>query len=298
MVRNVSRECTEVTQMTLDEDFEKPSLWEQIYGNRIFCSPECSQRCTGDAEDNEVHDDWYPVRMNYDDEQPIASIPPISPDPSRKSMDVTGKLPTFSLPWAGLDGSRPNLGELSRQRNSDEAIEATQSLLPLQLPLSSRSTGSDFKALPKPRFLSGIPTKAAEYRPEASDPIDVELCRALQVLDPESSAILALYRVKSGRYEIDGRQVQLHWESNGSGRLLVCEDEVGGPSIADMPLQTYINLVANVAVDLQRPAAAGTSMTFYEPAAVILSKSTDGDRYRAMRIACTQARLRGEGAPT
>merc|ERR1719401_1233329 len=105
--------------------------------------------------------------------------------------------------------------------------------------------------------------------------------------------VLGLLRVRPGSYEIDGRQVMIYWESSGdSGRLLVREDEVGGPSMGDMPLNAYIKLVAAVALDLQKPVTPG--MTFVTPAATSLKESDDEDRYRAMRVACTQAKLREE----
>lgn len=290
MVRNVSRECTELTE---NSDFDKrSSFWDRIYPNRFFCSTECSQRCNGDGEENEVHDDWYPARMSYDDELPIASIPHRCPETIKKPMELPRS--PFSIPWADLDGARSDLDCCSRPRGYSAFCEDGEPKCLMNM--ATGSVGTDFKALPMPRFLSGLPTKAYLYKPELCDPIDIELHRALQALENEEASVLALYRVKAGRYEIDGRQVQIYWgEGDQVGRLLVCEDEVCGPSIADMPLATYIPLVANVAMDLQRPAVAGTNMTFYEPAASMLTKSTDGDRYRAMRIACTQAKLRGEG---
>lgn len=307
-------------------DTSKFSFWEQISDSRLFCASECKERCRAELEDNEAYDDFHPVRINFEDEA-IASLPHACH--SQHELKET-LLPRnqFSLPWADLNGTqKDSLLTPERCPRSLQGNDSVEHVSPLHgsqrrgrndstspprrvpnaepkpvaslLPFSKDSKGSSFSSLPKPRFLSGIPTKAYLYRPNPRDPIDVELHRILQGLDAEASQVLALRCVSPGRYEIDGRQVHIYWdEFSGSSRLLVHEDEVGGPSIADMPLPAYMRLVVNVALDLQRPVNAG-SLTFLHVAGSKTSdlKHADGeDRYRAMRIACTQAKLREEEA--
>merc|ERR1711970_1209382 len=69
--------------------------------------------------------------------------------------------------------------------------------------------------------------------------------------------------------------------------------------IADMPLQDYIRLVADVAVDLQTGPPANLSMrnrfdSFLDVgAAKTNDRSLEGDdRYRAMQSACMQSWIR------
>jgi len=273
--------------------------------------------------------------MSYDDELPVASFPhayqgrggpEMQPVDISASRDVQSKLdrdwqpyllPQNLLPWADLNGNQKESllspakqngagsaeplspisreAQLFRQRSRDNS-SPSRSLLPF----SNGSTGSTFNSLPKPKFLSGIPTKAYAYTPDTTDPIDVELHRSLRDLNQEASVLLALRFVTSGRYEIDGRDVQLYWDGEGaSRRLMVHEDEVGGPSIADMPLPAYIDVVANIATDLQRPAVSAPVLTFAQTGAYKTSDAgrlAGEDRFRAMNIACTQAKLREEEA--
>jgi len=288
------------------EDGENQTFWENILcmESRLqMCSPECAERCNGDNEENEANDDWYPIRMHYDDEipvactplgPPIASFPHACPEPQKKPMDLR----QFSLPWADLDGKRKDCiladkacartnGAMYGQQRNGQSSDPAKSLLGF----SGSTSGTALSGLPRPRFVTGIPTKAYQYKPDPSDPIDVALKEALKALNEEAAMVLALLRVKPGRYEIDGRQVVIYEDTQlMRRRLLVHEDEVGAPSMADMPLDAYIRLVSNVALDLQKPVAAG--LTFFEPASKFVTESDGPDRYRAMRIACTQAKIR------
>jgi hypothetical protein len=298
------------------KDTSSLSFWDQISDSRLFCQQECAERCHADNEDNETYDDLYPVRMNYDDEVPIVSLPHQYSDQTDFLLGRRRKERNL-LPWADLHGNQKDslltqreltdgfgnvleegAGPITREarlRKIRGGSSPTRSLLPF----SNGVLGSTFNDLPQPRFLSGIPTKAYAYQPDGEDPIDVNLHKALKELSQEAALTLALRRVHPGRYEIDGRNVNVYWEeSSGSHRLLVHEDEVDGPSIADMPLRQYISLVANVAMDLRAPGCAG-ALTFAQSGAPKTSDSArlgGEDRYRAMRIACTQAKLREQEA--
>jgi hypothetical protein len=286
------------------EDGDSESFWGNILESRLqMCSPQCSEGCNGDTEENEANDDWYPIRMYYDDEVPVqcspqgpplASLPKETPPPHAKQMDLQQ---LHSLPWADLDGKQKDCiiagkptarqGDVQSRKNMLQNANSAQSLLNF----SSRTTGSAFRELPKPRFVAGIPSKAYQYKPDPNDPIDTALKAALRALSGEAAMVLALLRVSPGRYEIDGRQVEIYRDTVIDGRrFLVHEHEVGGPSMADMPLDAYVSLVANVALDLQKPNVAG--LTFFEPSPATLKTSDGEDRYRAMRIACTQAKIR------
>jgi len=326
------------------------SFWKQVQDGRLLCQQECTERCHGDNEENGSYDEYIPVRMNFNDELPIASLPHATycqgkSSPERLNLRGLGKSSPgyirednvvessltlgrpvetknqFSLPWAGLNGNQKDnvvessltLGrpvETKKQfslpwadlnGNQKESVvseplspsgRTKRSLLPCSTGFAVQSRNLlDSASLPRPKFMSGIPTKAYLYKPTSTDPIDVEMHHALLALHPEFASVLALLRVESGKYEIDGRNVVIYWDS--AGGLLVHEEEVGGHSIADMPLQAYISLVANVALHIQRPAASGV-LTFVEFEGPKTSDpSVDGkDRYSAMRIACTQAKLR------
>jgi len=294
------------------------SFWKQVQDGRLLCQQECTERCHGDNEENGSYDEYIPVRMNFNDELPIASLPHATycqgkSSPERLNLRGLGKSSPgyirednvvessltlgrpvetknqFSLPWADLNG---NQKESVVSEPLSPSGRTKRSLLPCSTGFAVQSRNLlDSASLPRPKFMSGIPTKAYLYKPTSTDPIDVEMHHALLALHPEFASVLALLRVESGKYEIDGRNVVIYWDS--AGGLLVHEEEVGGHSIADMPLQAYISLVANVALHIQRPAASGV-LTFVEFEGPKTSDpSVDGkDRYSAMRIACTQAKLR------
>lgn len=267
--------------------------WDRLFcvQDRPFCAQECAERCHGEGEENESYDDFVPV--NYLDEMPIAKMPHVVTTHYREESPSTRGQPPSWLPWADLNGTQQrsvlSSHEAKHRRPSRSRDDPTDRML---LPCS---TYSQLPALPAPRFITGIPIKACKYEADPTDPIDVEISRNLRMLDAESGQVLGLRRVRPGCYEIDGRQVVVYYGGLGTRHLLVHEDEVGGSSIADMPLPAYIELVANVAVSLQGRGAlaVASALTFVEAGRGSSVRDSDGeDRYRAMRIACTQAKLR------
>jgi len=287
------------------------SFWEQITESQAFCHPACSDRCRGDDED-ELDDD-YGVRLKSPmlTRNLLASF--ITPrthelllrktilSENEECFDdevpcLTHPHAKFSLPWADLDGKKKNSLVTSGllQMNGSTLHSSTKSSSTAQsiLPFSTGSTGTSFNNLYRPIFVTGIPTKAYQYKADSTDPIDVEVHHALHALNPEALQLVALRRVEAGRYEIEGRTVSAYRGS--SGGLLVHENEVLGADIGDLLLQAYINLVANVAQDIQRLASAET---FYSAgAARVNDLSADRDeRYEAMQVACMQAKIRERG---
>jgi len=278
----------------------------------MFCQPqECANRCGMDDEENEDCEDFLPDK-NVSDDMPIGR-PVLNCEFSQAlGLAPAGRgweghhVKLSTLPWADLHGiqqesleTASNIDQLlsfsspaTRRQAMDKSASPVRSLLPLA------STNFSLNNMPRVRFLTGIPTKANLYKPEPSDPIDVEVHHALQQLDAEASCVLALRRVEPGRYEIDGRIVLVYWHPSGAH---VRENEVDGPSMVDMPLQPYINLVANVALDLQHSAADNSwfqnvDLFFDVGASKTTDRSLEGeDRYRAMQIACMQAKMRELG---
>jgi hypothetical protein len=276
------------------------SFWEHISESRLFCQPECAEPCHGCNEENELYDDFRVGRTSQDDELPIVRSPQVYVGLS--NPELKQELSATLLPWADLNGNRKEslLTASPRGEKADSITheahvfdkgQPTRSLLPCR-------TGDSAVILPKPRFLSGIATKAYFYAPDATDPIDVELHRALSELDQEASMMLQVRCDGQGRYELDGRDVVLYWDDmGGSKRLLVHEIQVCGPSIADIPLQSYLRLVANIALDLQRPVANGVLSFMHGGVKTSDSGRLDcEDRFNCMRIACTQAKLREQEA--
>lgn len=274
----------------------------------MFCQPqECANRCSLDNEENEDCEDFLPDK-SFNDDMPIGR-----PALDLEFSQALGLTPACrgrqghdvklsSLPWADLNGTQQESlltcskidisSPATRRQARDHSASPVRSLLPFA------STNFSLNNMPRVRFLTGIPTKANLYKPEPTDPIDVEVHHTLRKLDAEASIVLALRRVEPGRYEIDGRIVLVYWHPEGA---LVHENEVDGPSMADMPLQAYINLVANVALALQRSAADNSwfqnvDMFFDAGAPRTTDRSLEGeDRYRAMQIACMQAQMRELG---
>mmetsp|Transcript_54365 Transcript_54365/g.94539 ORF Transcript_54365/g.94539 Transcript_54365/m.94539 type:complete len:301 (-) Transcript_54365:45-947(-) len=275
----------------------------------------CQEHCLGGDEDQDAPDEFLPMRMNYDDELPVANLPAYSAGgksgPISLNFGNKSAIPkTFSLPWADLDGNqRPNTllsprKEVAsrepsqpsgdwRRRRGDEVFHATEkegSLLPFASNFANPNAPK-FANLPMPKFVTGIPVKAYQYEHDPYDPIDVALYSQLQKLDEEASMTLGLRRVEPGRYEIDGRSCRVYMGRSRDSQFMVHEDEVGGPSMADMALSAYVRLVANVAVSLQRPGFMPT-LTFLDKGTQLHDNVEGEDRYAAMRMACTQAHLR------
>lgn len=279
------------------------SFWEQITESNAFCQTGCVERCRGEADEDELDEEFARIVYQAQDER-IATGSSldlevhVGNNPCPPPLVVTTPIAPrekFSLPWADLNGNQKDslVTSPQRQRSGGPGQSCSKHASPTRslLPFSEGSTGLSFNDLYRPIFVTGIPTKAYQYKPNLTDPIDVEVHRALRALSSEASQLVALRRVEAGRYEIEGRTVAVYWASSG---LLVHENEVL-PSIGDMPLQGYINLVTNVAMDLQRLAK---NETFFSAGAAKLNDpSVDGDdRYRAMQVACMQAKIREEGA--
>jgi len=289
--------------MTIEKHSEEPhDVWERFArltglfqsGDSYLCvqhcsvQPQCVENCRAADDDSEWEEDGGSLIMSAD------AVKPLNPKDSTPKNSPVKAIPTgdeahisaFQLRWANLSGLEPNPGLGAQEEKMHHSV----------LPLTSmpQDAGKQRAGFPTPRFFSGIPIKAYMYKANASDAIDVELQGHLQALSDVAQHVLALRRVQAGKYEIYGRQVQVYRGGKDGVHAFVREDEVNACGIEDMPLKAYINLVATVAVSLQRP---GVAPTFVDTGSVALNKIRDDtdDRYRAMRIACTQAELRNSG---
>lgn len=182
----------------------------------------------------------------------------------------------FKIPWADMGGDTA-VGSIESTKNHS------------LLPLSSAQNREMMRPLSPPPFRTGIPVKAYLYQPDVSDAIDIELHKHLRSLSEECLNVLALLRIEPGKYEVDGRRAQIYRTGKEGCEFRVHEDEVGPSFISDMSLRAYLNLVANVAMSLRR---RGVCPTFDDRGSPTLQNARDDDRYRAMRMACTQAELR------
>lgn len=134
---------------------------------------------------------------------------------------------------------------------------------------------------------------ACDYKiQDPSDPIDQQMARELQSLEPEATSAFTLRRLAPSRYEIDSRVVSLHWGDNSDlfvhedALKLTAEEEGGG----DTPLALYLSDMASIAMRVRRPLKQRT-LTFVGQDNVV-----GEDRFASMQIACKQARLREEAA--
>jgi hypothetical protein len=251
------------------------AFWKQVADSRFFCHSVCGP-CRGDEDEENLDDldeDFY-REVGYQMPVPVAQVV--------SKWNET----EFSLPWSDLTG------------NQKESLMTTPPISPRRhqtppplslLPISKGSTAHSFNSLCRPIFVTGVPTKANVYTPSPRDNIDAEVHSALMKLHSEAAALLALRRVEPGQYEIEGRRVVVY---KGAQGFFVHEDEVGG--IADMSLQAYIALAANVALDLQKFAAFPdeTLDKLFPGGPTLANIPNDEDRYGAMQIACMLAKLR------
>lgn len=289
------------------------SVWEQLTNPEAFCNPGCSSRCRADCseggEDDELDEDAEFTRILYDPHRLPAdclssqdeSVPAdtalsssvVEVDGLKKQISG-GRNPgmKFSLPWADLNGNKKDSLVTSSKAGLAQSQSRSHSPTTSLLPFSRGSTGRSFNSLYRPEFVTGIPTKAYAYKPNMADGIDVEVQKALRILSPEASQLFALRCIEPGKYEVEGRTVDVYWGING---LLVHENVGDGLSIGDMPLQDYINLAAAVAMDLQRLAKNDTFLT--NGVGLTHDPMLSGDqRYEAMQIACMQAKMRKDEA--
>lgn len=265
-------------------------FWEDFIADNFFCNTACADHCHGHGDDD--YDDEFRVAVNAPNHDRMVGTS-LKQLPAIEHPRVCQNQPQFSLPWADLNGNQKESllttspAEKPRSRNATSPIQDPIRSL---LPFTNNSAGSSLSNLYRPLFMSGVPTKASRYQPVPTDPIDVQLHRALLGLSPEAFELFALRRVESGKYEIEGRSVMVYQSARG---ILVHENEVSGASIADMDLHAYVNLVANVALDLQRLATETTEDAFFDAGAPTINSCSDNDeRFRAMQIACMQAKLR------
>lgn len=274
-----------ISSVTSNNPEDESWLWGQLgrlrklvnaqqCGSECSVQPGCVEHCRplGDDEDEERMED----ACTYVSAESVLSArrQPI------ESPCCSGPSGKFTLLWADLQGMPKTPVSLS-DGNMHHSV----------LPLTGNQVTGGFPAL---RFLSTLPMKAYLYKADRSDTIDIELQNALRSLPAEDLNVLALQRMEPGKYEIDGRQVHIYRGGDDDVQCLVHEDDVNS-GITDMPLQAYIKLVANVAVSLQR---RGVSPSFKDTGEATATKKLmtgggeDDSRYRAMRLACTQAELR------
>merc|ERR1712224_787295 len=103
--------------------------------------------------------------------------------------------------------------------------------------------------------------------------------------------LLAVRRLGVGRYEIDGRRVQLRWEDPDRSEVLAIEEDVPDLEDRETTLSLYLSQAARVAefrkchrVDLQsRPSFGNVVGT---PS---VSNCNEDDRVHSMNLACQQA---------
>jgi len=247
--------------------------------------PECIEHCraiisTGDegmAESEDPPTYRSVVASVLSEAESVTLLLPASKHPKQ-----SGQSSQFALHWADLQGMPEQPISISGM------VLMHHSLLPVR---NGQVTGG---SLPAPLFLCGISMKACLYKADKSDSIDIELHKTLQSLPVEGLNVLALRRVEPGEYDIDGRHVHIYRGGEDGMVCLVHEDDVNA-GIEDMPLRTYIHLVANVAVSLHR---RGVSPSFKDEGASTKTNANNDDndnRYNAMRLACTQAELRQLG---
>lgn len=257
---------------------EQAGLWKPFARLRLLLDPGlCTPELLGQAECVE-HCRVRPAEDSDECEDPdtarsadMVQIPAFGPS------SYSGRSNQFTLHWADLQGMQ------------DKPVSLSGKMHHSVLPLTSNGQNIIGGVLPAPRFKRSIPLKAYLYKPDTSDAIDVELHKHLQSLSQDELNVLGLRRLETGKYEIDGRHVHVYRGGVDGMQYLVHEDDVGA-GIADMPLRAYINLVANVTLSLHR---RGVSPSFNDAEASTATKADENDnRYRAMRLACTQAELR------
>lgn len=154
---------------------------------------------------------------------------------------------------------------------------------------------------------------------EPSDPMDQVMLVNLAIVGRQIPHRLAVRRVGSGRYEVEGRRVALRWgigPTFARDRPLVREENIGGGgdwrTLPDeVELVDYLRQAANVAAALngRAPGAPGVAklpkdlrvsfVNMDAPGAKITLKDIrmglieDGnERSQSMRLACEQAQLR------
>jgi len=283
-------------QVTAEETvYEPQNVWEQLARvlnilHSHHCSsepmPHCHiEHCGAVDEGDEIWDHTIDGRAEV---LPGSHVVPM---PSKQSMNE------FNVQWANLQGIREDSVFKTEDDSEEEKYHKMNSLVPLT------TDGQDAVQSPlnySPPFRSGIPMKATLYHADRSDDIDVEVEKHLRSLSIDAQNVLDIRRIQPGRYEIDGRQVQVYRGGKDGMQYLVDEKEVkasglvGLSVIADMGLRAYVNLVANVAISLRKHGVAPKNLTFLDTGSPTPKGRNDDavDRYRAMCIACSQAALR------
>lgn len=270
------------------------SAWD-----RWFCGPQCVEvsRCCGEVTEpswrNDLTDDELVSVAAHGDEleQLDSGCPPVMSPPAAAYATLKTE---STIPWADLSGPRkpsapsnvgregPAAPQLLRMRVTDAGKKA-----------NPRSVSPSINPCSKFGFIT-VTVPAGSYLADPSDVMDVEFARHLLALEREAAAALELRRLAHGRYEVQGRRVNVRWgPDNGGCELLACEGELpGGAPNSDgegeLPLGEYLRQMGELAVNIRRPAEKRL-LTFVDDGSA-------GDRYESMRIACEQARLREQAA--
>lgn len=141
---------------------------------------------------------------------------------------------------------------------------------------------------------------------DMSDPLDQALLEALRRLDTLTTARLEVQRLGAGRYEIEGRRVQVRTSGASPRRkdkeLRVYEEEENGVLREGVDLSYYLSQAANVAAGL-RVSAVGRipqelRLTFgnNDSNGQGVENASPGHRQRCMRQAVAEAAQRSKAA--
>uniref|UniRef100_A0A7S0FWB5 Uncharacterized protein n=1 Tax=Pyrodinium bahamense TaxID=73915 RepID=A0A7S0FWB5_9DINO len=272
-----------------------PSVWE-----RLFCTSQCPH-CTIaelDAQQEQMSESAYD-----DDSIPgmdVENLPPMNyfaseASPSKQSANC-------SLPWASLSGLSPPPAKSPRQQESPLQWQSPESALLFRgistVPLRRKRPSASVNPLSKFGFITAS-FPADKYLADPRDPYDVEMARALLLLDKASASALTLRRLAPRRYEIDGTFVNVRWAASGPPDLVVREDTAadlgawhpssGGNDAAapdDVPLLEYLLQTASIA----------ERMCEHESRTLTFPDACTDDRFQSMEIACMQAQLREQAA--
>jgi len=270
------------------------SVWE-----RWFCGPQCVDvsRCCGEGEPNFRNDgtDDEMVSVAHCDELADSldgeSLPVMAPP---RAAYATYRVES-AIPWADLNGPRRLATPPRRTPEGSAPPQFLRSRASDVVKKShSRSVSPSINPYSKFGFIT-VTVPASSYMADPTDVMDVEFARHLLALEHEAAAALELRRLAHGRYEVQGRHINVRWGPGNSGcELLACEDELEGiPETADgdgeQPLREYLWQLGEIAANIRRPANRRI-LTFVHDGAA------PGDRFDAMKIACEQAKLRERAA--
>lgn len=271
-----------------------PSMWQ-----RIFCTsdcPHCSVLVDGQRPEDGTSESGEEESVPGVD---VENLPPMNYYAEEQLATLKAPAAASSIPWATLqgphEGSRDSHDGSTRGASSFSGFSASggPALRAVSSTPGARSRSPAASVNPCSRFgFITVTFPADKYPPDPYDPMDVELGLALASLDSEFASALMLRRLKSGRYEIEGRIVGVRWAGGDratSSGLLAREEGPDGEDLGseEVPLQEYLEQTASIAARIRHPAQERT-LTFPDARA--------DDRFQSMEIACKQAQMREQAA--